>query len=68
MHGKESHVLCKNNIVRKIVNVVNDGLSKTLIGALSYGMVWVDEASPFIVNGVAIPTGGWGGGSPHCVL
>ena len=44
------HALCKNNCVRKIVN---DGLSKTLIRALPYGNVWVDEPSPFVVSAVA---------------
>ena len=40
----------QNNSVRKIVN---DGLSKTLVGALPYGTVWVDEPSPILVCGVA---------------
>ena len=47
---EKSHVLCKNNSVRRIVN---DRLSKTLVGALPYGTVWVDEPSPFVVSGVA---------------
>ena len=42
--GKKSHVLCRNNNIRKIVN---DGLSKTLVRDLSYWIVWVDETSIF---------------------
>ena len=30
----------------------NDGLSKTIVGALPCGIVWVDEPSPFVVYGV----------------
>ena len=37
----------QNNNVRKIVNV---RLSKTLVGALPYGTVWVDEPSSFVVS------------------
>ena len=38
---EKSHVLCKRTVgVRKIVN---DGLSKTRVGALRYWTVWMDE-------------------------
>ena len=38
---EKSHVLCKRTVgVRKIVN---DGLSKTRVGALCYWTVWMDE-------------------------
>ena len=38
---EKSHVLCKKTVdVRKIVN---DGLSKTRVGALRYWTVWMDE-------------------------
>ena len=47
---KQSHVLFKNNRVREIVN---DGLSKTLVRALPHDTVWVDEPIPFVVSGVA---------------
>ena len=50
LDGKKSHVLCKNNSVRKIAK---DGLSKALVKALPCGTVWVDEPSPFVVSGVA---------------
>ena len=36
-----------------MMSIVNDGLPKTLIRALPYGTVWVDECSPFVVPGVA---------------
>ena len=36
-----------------MMSIVNDGLPKTLIKALPYGTVWVDECSPFVVPGVA---------------
>ena len=44
------HALCKNNSIRK---TVNDGLSKILVRALTYGYVWVDDSSLFLVSGVA---------------
>ena len=47
---EKGHVMCKNNTVRKIVN---DGLSKTVVRALPYGIVWVDESSLFVIYGVA---------------
>ena len=37
-------------IVQKIVN---DGLSKILVGTLPYGTVWVNEPGPFVVSEVA---------------
>ena len=38
---EKSHVLCKRTVsVRKIVN---DGLSKSRVGALRYRTVWMDE-------------------------
>ena len=38
---EKTHVLCKRTVgVRKIVN---DGLSKTRVGALRYWTVWMDE-------------------------
>ena len=30
----------------------DDGLSKALVRALPYGIVWEDEPSPFVVSGV----------------
>ena len=50
LDGKKSHVLCKNSSVQK---TVSDGLSKTLVGPLPYGTVWVDKPSRFVVVGVA---------------
>ena len=47
---KKSHVLCNNISVRRIIN---DGFSRTLDRALTYGTVWVDESSHFVVSGVA---------------
>ena len=47
---KKSHVLYNNISVRRIIN---DGFSKTLVRALPYGTVWVDESSHFVVSGVA---------------
>ena len=41
------HALCKSNSVRMIVN---GELSKTLVRALPYETVWVDEPSPFVVS------------------
>ena len=38
---------CAKYRVRKIVQ--NVGLSKTLVRALPYGIVWVDEPSSFVV-------------------
>ena len=48
LNGKMSHVLCKNNSVRKI----DDRLFKTLVSALPYGIDWVDVPSPSVVSGV----------------
>ena len=48
--GNKSHVLCKNNSVRTIVN---DRLLKTLVDALISGIVWVDVPSPSVISGVA---------------
>ena len=30
--------------------IFNDALSKTLVGALPYWTVWMDEPSPFVVS------------------
>ena len=30
--------------------IPNDGLSKTLVGALPYWTVWMDEPSPFVLS------------------
>ena len=38
---EKSYVLCKNNSRRSEL-ISNDGLSKTLVGALPYWTVWVD--------------------------
>ena len=46
---EKSHVLCKNNS-RFSELILNDGLSKTPIGALPYWTVWVNERSPFVVS------------------
>ena len=51
LDGKKSYVLCKNNIVRKIVN---DELSKTLFRILPYRAVCLDEQNSFIVSGVTL--------------
>ena len=50
LDGKKSHVLCKNNSVRKIVN---DRLLKTLVSALTSVTVCIDVPSPSVVSGVA---------------
>ena len=51
LDGKISHrlhdVLCRKN--NSVLKIVGDGLLKTLIRALPYGTVWVDESSPFVV-------------------
>ena len=46
---EKTHVLCKNNS-RFSKLILNDGLSKTLVGALPYWTVWMDEPSPFVVS------------------
>ena len=48
---EKSHVLRKTNSGWKIV--INDGLSKTLIKAMPYGNVWMDEPTSFLDSEIA---------------
>ena len=52
MDGKKSHVLRKNNSVRKYANDRLLNL-KIFVSALPSGIVWVDVPSSSVVSGVA---------------
>ena len=51
-------LFCRWEKVTGIVQIqeTEDGLSQTLVRALPYRTVWVDEPSPFVVSGVATRT------------